>query len=111
MREKPGNIRYFGPRGFLEEMVERQGKGDQNVCNEPNYSEKIVLGPYHCLLRRKSFFKTQNFENSSEMLSMIFRPIIGEDLFGVSDYWTTPSGKMFEYDSESGKLKQYLIED
>ena len=31
-----GNIRYFGPRGDLEEKVERQGKGDQNVWNEPN---------------------------------------------------------------------------
>ena len=36
MRANPGNIRSFGPRGFLEEMVERQGKGDQNVWNEPN---------------------------------------------------------------------------
>ena len=31
-----GNIRYLGPRGDLEEKVERQGKGDQNVWNEPN---------------------------------------------------------------------------
>ena len=29
-------IRYFGPSGILEEMVERQGKGEQNVWNEPN---------------------------------------------------------------------------
>ena len=35
MRVNLGNIRYFGPRGILEEMVERQGKGDQNVWNEP----------------------------------------------------------------------------
>ena len=31
-----GNIRYFEVRGVLEEWFERQGKGDQNLCNEPN---------------------------------------------------------------------------
>ena len=36
LRVNLGIIRYFGPRGILEEMVERQGKGDQNVWNEPN---------------------------------------------------------------------------
>ena len=36
MRVDLGNIRYFGPTGFWEEKVERQGKGDQNVWNEPN---------------------------------------------------------------------------
>ena len=58
-----GIIRYFARWGDFEEKVERQWKGDQNTCNEPNYSEKIVLGPWQCLLRRKSFFKTQNFKN------------------------------------------------
>ena len=43
MRVNLGNIRYFGPRGDLEEKVERQGKGDQNVCNEPIESP---LGPW-----------------------------------------------------------------
>ena len=35
VRVNLANIRYFGPRGVLEENVERQGKGDQNVWNEP----------------------------------------------------------------------------
>ena len=30
-----GKNRYFGLRGGLEEKVERQGKGDPNVWNEP----------------------------------------------------------------------------
>ena len=29
------NISYFEKWGDFEEKVERQGKGDQNVCNEP----------------------------------------------------------------------------
>ena len=40
-----GIIRYFARWGDFEEKVGRQGKGDQNVCNEPNYSQKIPLGP------------------------------------------------------------------
>ena len=64
-------IRYFARWGLFEEKVGRQGKGDQNVCNEPNYSEKIVLGPYHCLLRRNSFFKTQNFQKTP-LFDLIF---------------------------------------
>ena len=43
MRVNLGNIRYFGLRGILEEMVERQGKGDQNVCNQPI---EPPLGPW-----------------------------------------------------------------
>ena len=31
-----GNIRYFEKWSDFEEKVERQGKGDQNVCNEHN---------------------------------------------------------------------------
>ena len=31
-----GNIRYFEKWGILREWFERQGKGDQNVWNEPN---------------------------------------------------------------------------
>ena len=48
MSVNPGIIRYFARWGDFEKKVERQGKGDQNVCNEvnePNYSEKIVSGP------------------------------------------------------------------
>ena len=30
-----GKIRYFEKWGDFEEKVERQGKGDQIVCNEP----------------------------------------------------------------------------
>ena len=36
MSPNVGNIRYFGSRGILEENLERQGKGDQNVWNELN---------------------------------------------------------------------------
>ena len=43
MRVNLGNIRYFEKWGFLEEKVERQGKGDQNVCNEPI---EPPLGPW-----------------------------------------------------------------
>ena len=33
-----GNIRYFEKWSDFEEKVERQGKGDQSVCNEHNYA-------------------------------------------------------------------------
>ena len=36
MRANTGNIRYFEKWGDFEEKVERQGKDDQNVWNEPN---------------------------------------------------------------------------
>ena len=39
------NYSLFCEMGDFEEKVGRQGKGDQNVCNEPNYSQKIPLGP------------------------------------------------------------------
>ena len=50
-----GNIRYFGPRGDLEEKVERQWKGDQNVWNEPvdSCQEPWV---HHCACFRENRF-------------------------------------------------------
>ena len=36
MKANTRNNRYFEKWGDLEEKVERQGKGDQNVWNEPN---------------------------------------------------------------------------
>ena len=38
MKANTGNIRYFEKWGDLEEKVERQGKGDQNVWNELNHA-------------------------------------------------------------------------
>ena len=35
MRANTRNIRYFEKWGDFQEKVERQGKGDQNVWNEP----------------------------------------------------------------------------
>ena len=43
MTVNTGIIRYFEKWGDFEERVERQGKGAQNVCNEPI---EPPLGPW-----------------------------------------------------------------
>ena len=55
-------IRYFQKWGIFEEKVERQGKGAQNVWNEPI---EPLLGPWvHRItsLEENHFSKLKNFE-------------------------------------------------
>ena len=58
-----GNIRYFEARGLFEEKLERQGKGNQNVWNEPN---DAPLSPWvfnMACWAEIPFSNLKNFEN------------------------------------------------
>ena len=63
MTVNTGNIRYFEDWGFLEEKVERQGTGGQNVWNEPIDVPLNPWIPIITCLAEKSFPKVNIFQN------------------------------------------------
>ena len=63
MKANTGNIRYFEKWGDLEEKVERQGKGDQNVWNELNDAPLSRWVHTMACWAEISFSKLNIFEN------------------------------------------------
>ena len=63
MTVNTGNNHYFEEWGFLEEKVERRGKGDQNVWNEPINAPLNPWVPLIACLVENSFSKLKNFQN------------------------------------------------
>jgi len=52
----------------------------------------------------------QDFEYTTELLSLIFRPVTADNVFEISNVeWITPSGRVLQYEPETNKLKEFSL--